>query len=315
MSDLVEGMGLPVLQQVPVVAMHVSRVRGRTVEQIAGSQPGRRGEWAFRREYRSTYRAEQAPNESLVTGRWRGAAGDTVHVSLEEGIAAALGVGVGDSLVFDVQGVPVGTVVGSLRQVDWQRLMPSFFVVFPTGVLEEAPQFHVLVTRADARAARALLQQRVVRLFPNVSVIDLDLVLRTVDAVLARAAVVVRLVAAVALGAGVLLLAAVVWGSRLQRRRESALLRALGASRRQVARILLAEYLFLGGVAGLAGVLLALAGGWGLARFVFEVTWAPPLLPLGLALLAVPALTVLVGAAGSRGVQTAPPLEAVRRAE
>jgi putative ABC transport system permease protein len=133
--------------------------------------------------------------------------------------------------------------------------------------------------------------------------------------VLGRVAAVVRLVALIAVAAGVILLAAVVWGSRLQRRRESALLRALGASRRQVSRILLAEYLFLGSVAGLVGVLLALAGGWGLARFVFEVTWAPPLVPLALALLAVPTLTVLVGVTGSRGVHAAPPLEVLRAAD
>ena len=310
-NGLVEEMGMPLLQQVPVVAMYIAEVKGEVVEE---NERGRGG-WALRREYRATYRAQLAETERVVAGRWRDVAGDTAFVSLEQGIAASLGVGIGDSLVFDVQGVPVPVVVGSLREVDWQRIMPNFFVVFPTGVLEEAPQFHVLVTRAADSGARAELQRRVVQRLPNISIIDLDLVLRTVDSVLDKVAVVVRLMALFSIGTGLVVLIAVISGSRFQRLRESALLRTLGASRRQVARILLVEYLFLGSLSGATGLLLALVGGWGLARFVFEVTFAPALVPLGLALVGLPAITVLVGVVGSRSVHAASPLQVLRRAD
>ena len=313
-GTFVEEMGMPLLQQVPIVSMYLAEVKGQQVDEI-GRGGRRRGGWALRREYRSTYRAELTETEGIVAGQWRGAAGDTAFVSLEQGIAAALGVGVGDSLVFDVQGVPVPVVVGSLREVDWQRIMPNFLVVFSTGVLEAAPQFHVLVTRAADSARRAALQRRAVQRFPNISIIDLDLVLRTVDSVLDKVAVVVRLMALFSIATGSVVLVAVISGSRFQRLRESALLRTLGASRGQVTRILLVEYLFLGSLAGSTGLLLALAGGWGLAHFVFEVTFAPALVPLGLALVGVPALTVLVGVAGSRGIHAAPPLEVLRRAD
>jgi putative ABC transport system permease protein len=313
-AALVEEMGMPLLQQVPIVSMRIAQVKGRTVEEIDQEPGRRRGNWALRREYRSTYRAELASSETLVAGRWRGqVAGDTIFVSLEEGVASALGVGLGDSLVFDVQGVPVTTVVGSLRQVDWQRIMPNFLVVFPQGALEEAPQFHVLVTRAAASAARAALQRRAVERFPNVSIIDLDLILRTVDTVLDKVAVVVRFMALFSIGTAVVVLVAVVSGTRFQRLRESVLLRTLGASRQQVQRMALVEYFLLGGLAGLAGLLLALGGGWALTRFVFEITFAPTLLPLLLAFAAAPLLTALVGVLGSRGIHAAPPLEVLRQ--
>ena len=314
-NGLVEEMGMPLMQQVPIVTMYIAAVKGQAVDEIRQNSSHRRGGWALRREYRSTYRGQLAPSERIVAGRWRGVAGDTAFVSLEQGVAARLGVGVGDSLVFDVQGVPVPVIVGSLREVDWQRIMPNFFFVFPSGVLEEAPQFHVLVTHAADSATRAELQRRVVQRLPNISIIDLDLVLRTVDMVLDKVAVVVRLMALFSIGTGLVVLVAVISGSRFQRLRESGLLRTLGASRGQVARILLVEYLFLGSLSALTGLLLALVGGWGLARFVFEVTFAPALAPLALALVGLPAFTVLVGVVGSRRVHAAPPLQILRRVD
>ncbi len=306
--QLVQQMEMPVLQLVPVVSMHIGAIGGVPVDSL-----GDQGGWALRREYRSTYRSELADSEALVGGTWHG---DTVQaaVSLEAGVAQRLGVSVGDSLTFDVQGMPLTVVVGSLRSVDWQRIMPNFLCVFSPGVLEAAPQFHVLVTRGDSPEARALLQRRLVEKYPNVSAIDLDLILRTVDDILDRVAALVRFMALFSVATGVVVLIASVSASRFQRVRESALLRTLGASQQQVQRMLLVEYAALGTLAGLTGLLLALGGGWGLARFVFEVTFAPAWDWLAGALLVVPLLTILVGLFGSRGVARVPPLEVLRRA-
>jgi putative ABC transport system permease protein len=204
--------------------------------------------------------------------------------------------------------------VGSLRRVDWQRIMPNFLCVFSPGVLEAAPQFHVLVTRGDSPEARADLQRRIVETYPNVSAIDLDLILRTVDEILDRIATLVRFMALFSVATGVVVLVASVSASRFQRLRESALLRTLGASRRQISRILIVEYAALGLLAGLTGLLLAIGGGWGLATYVFEVTYAPAWDWLASAMIVVPSLTVIVGLFGSRGVATVPPLEVLRRA-
>lgn len=319
-AGLVEGLGMPVLQQVPVVAMRLAEVKGRSVEEIADDS-GRRN-WALHREYRSTYRDHLTDSERLLAGRHGaaepgpGAAADSGGggtVSLEEGVAARLGVTVGDELVFDVQGVRVPVIVSGLREVDWQRIMPNFLVVFSTGVLEQAPQFHVLVSRADA-GTRARLQREVVGAFPNVSAIDLDVILSTVDTVLDRVAAVVRFMALFSVATGLVVLAASVSASRFQRLRESALLRTIGASRRQVGRILLVEYAALGALAGATGLVLALGGGWGLAAWVFGVAFQPAWDWLAGMAVAVPLLTVAFGVAGSRGVRSAPPLEVLRRA-
>ena len=136
---------------------------------------------------------------------------------------------VGDALDFDVQGVPFATTVGSIRKVDWSRFEPNFFVVFPVGVLEAAPTFNVLVTRAAERGrfpARA--QADVVRQFPTVSAIDLSLIVATIKGIVDKATTAVRLLSLFTVGTGLLVLAAAIITGRYERVKEGVLLRTLG---------------------------------------------------------------------------------------
>jgi putative ABC transport system permease protein len=233
-------------------------------------------------------------------------------VSLEEELARTLAVGLGDALVFDVQGVPVSTVVGSLRRVDWQRVQPNVFVLFPAGVLEPAPQFHVLVMRTPSPELSAALQRAVVQHFPNVSAIDLTLILQTLEAVVQKGTFAIRFMALFSIAAGVLVLTSAVLTSRAQRLRESVLLRTLGASWSQIRQILVIEYLFLGTFAAVTGLLLAMLASWTLAIFLFEAVFVPLWLPLVVAFLLVVLLTVVTGMLGSRGVTARPPLEVLQ---
>ena len=147
---------------------------------------------------------------------------------MEKGIAESLQVGLGDALHFEIQGVTLATRVASLREVDWQRVQPNFFVVFPEGALESAPQFYALVARAESNLAAARLQRAVVERFPNVSVIDLSLILSTLDAILSKVSGAMRFVALFTILTGLAVLASAVLGSRTQRMKESILLKTLG---------------------------------------------------------------------------------------
>ena len=233
-------------------------------------------------------------------------------VSLEQDIAKDLQVGLGDELVFDVQGVPVVTRVASLREVEWRRIQPNFFVVFPRGVLESAPAMHVLVTRVGSSRDSARMQRAVVKAFPNVSVIDLTLVLQTVDAILGKISFVIRFMAMFTVLTGLLVLMSALAAGRYQRIQESVLLRTLGASRRQILGILLVEYAALGFLAALTGILLAAVAAWALTTFVFHVPflleWASVVVPL----LLVPAITVAVGFLMSLGILSQSPLSILR---
>ena len=314
-AEIVRSFNASFYDEVPVVTMRLAAVKGKRVEELRDDPASRLPRWVLRREYRSTYRSHLSATERVVAGTWQGRVdgeSQPIPISLEKGIAESLRVTVGDPLEFDVQGVSLRTRVASLREVDWQRVQPNFFVVFPEGVLENAPQFYAVVTRADSSGASASLQRAVVQRFPNVSVIDLALVLNTLDAILGRVSDAIRFVALFTILTGFAVLASAVLSSRSQRLKESILLRTLGAPWRQIVSSVIAEYMFLGLISGLTGAVLAIAASWGLSFYFFK-TVAAVSLPAVISIpLLVTGITVLAGGLGCWGILRRSALEALR---
>ncbi len=307
--------GLPVLEEAPIVTMRLRTIRGTPIAELATNNNARVPGWVLQREYRSTFRTNLVGSEKLLRGTFVPTIQpDTspVPVSVEAGIAKDLGVDVGDPISFDVQGVTVECRVNSIREVDWRQVRPNFFVVFPAGALEAAPSMHVLATRTANATESARMQRDMVRDFPNVSIIDLTLVLQTLEGVVSKLALAIRFMALFTVGTGLVVLAGAVVTGRWQRLQESILLRTLGASRNTVRTILIAEYAGLGLLAALAGSALALAAAWALSHFLFAIPFRPPLLELAAAVVGIPILTVGVGLAASRGLSNHPPLAILR---
>lgn len=331
LAALVRAHRLPVLGITPVITMRLAALKGQPIDAIAARERtardhGQRAtpEWRLRHEYRSTYRDALTDTEEIVGGRFVGSApaGQTgldaagaVPISLEAEAARELKLAVGDALTFDIGGVPLYAVVASLRKVDWSRFSPNFFVVFPTGVLEDAPTFNVLATRAPSALAAGALQGDAVRRFPTVSAIDLSLVAATIQGIVDKATTAVRFLSAFTVGTGLLVLCAALFTGRYERVKEGVLLRTLGASRRQIVRILWVEYFCLGTLAAFTGILLAAAGSWALAVFVFKTTWSPAPGSMLAAWAMAVGLTLLAGLSASRGVCNHPPLEVLRGEE
>lgn len=313
---LLEEQGLRVSDDAPMVTMRIASVRGRTIEALRSDPQVHIPPWILAREYRSTYRRELTDSEKLLRGTWIGeapAGASLVPISLEEEIAGDLRVSVGDRMDFDVQGAPVQCEVASIRAVDWRRVQPNFFVVFPAGVLEDAPQFAIMATHVETSAQSAQVQRAVFERFPNVSVIDLTLVLQAIDAVIEKMRFVFQFMATFIVGTGLVVLGGVMASGRFQRLRESVLLRTIGASRAQIARIQLVEYWLLGTLASLAGVLLAWVASWALGRWMFELTVLPAVRPMLVAWAVVSGLTIVTGSLAGRRVLSHPPLEVLRQ--
>jgi putative ABC transport system permease protein len=291
-------------------------VNGYTEEEVEKDTTAPVSERAFEREFRVTYRDSLTDSEKLTEGKLSGpvtSPNQTVYISMEKRYADRIHVDIGDTIVFNVQGALLTTVIGSLRQVDWQRVQTNFRVVFPPGVLEDAPQFHVLISKVPSPEASAVFQQTVVRQFPNVSIIDLGLILRVLDDVLSKIGFVIRFMAGFSIITGLVVLIASVLISKYQRMQESVLLRTLGASRKQILIITALEYFFLGALAAATGIILSLAGSWALATYSFEASFTPQWGPLLVLFIAISLLTVLIGLFNSRSVLNKPPLEILRK--
>jgi putative ABC transport system permease protein len=315
LHQIMDDFDLPVIQDVPIVTMRMTHINGERVEAIRDSGEVRIPNWLYQRESRATYRSEITDAEKITSGEWIGYFDDfdgLVPISVEEGIAGEMRVGLGDRFTFNVQGVPLQAYVASLREVNWQQVQPNFIFTFPEGVLDDAPQFHVIVSRVPNREIGAQLQQTVITQFGNISIIDLELILTTVDDILSRVSFVIQFMALFSVITGLIVLSGAVVASRFQRVQESVLLKTLGARGDQVLKIMSVEYLVLGFLAALTGLLLAYFGAWALAWFVFETTFLPNFITILVMLVIVMSITLAIGLINSRDIYKRSPLEVLR---
>ncbi|MEP7065363.1 MAG: FtsX-like permease family protein, partial [Gemmatimonadota bacterium] len=325
LDTLFRSRGLPVLSQVPIVPMRIAEYRARKPvvrpssdrgDSSARNPEANRPSWAVRHEYRSSYRDSVAPSEKILAGRWWTSAGPDAdgvfEVSLEQSLAEELGVAVGDTITWDVQGVRIRTRITSLREVEWTRFEPNFFVVFQSAALREAPQSFVMLTRVNDDGSRARLQRDAVQRFPNVSTIDLTLIQNAVGRILDRVSLAVRFMALFSVVTGVLVLVSAIAASRRQRVRESVLLKTLGATRAQIVRMLFTEYALLGAIGSLAGIALAVGGGWAAVHFIFKAPFVVAPLSLAAVAAATMLLTIVTGLIAARDVFAETPMAALR---
>lgn len=321
-EELLSQAATGTIEVTPLVPGRLTAINGDGVEALAERPSDERPDrWALRREYRHTYRAELSESEELVEGTWwsetpeaRGAAPDLPLVSIEFDLAESLKVGVGDRLTWDIAGAEIDTEIASVRSVDWARFETNFYFVFEPGSLDQAPQTAVMLARIENEDQRAQFQRELVEAFPNVSVLDLSNLQNALDTILSRVSQAIRFLGGFSIVAGLIVLAGALATSRYQRLREGALLKTLGARRRLIVKILLAEYLALGTLASATGLALALGAGWLLIHGLFEFEFEPLVTRLLVAWIVVVALTVCMGMLGSRGVLGRRPLEVLRDA-
>lgn len=325
LDSLFRARGHEVVQRTPIVTMRVDAINGRSVSELQADTTVRRAGWTLRREYRSTYRDSISASETVASGKWfapvaereaaRAANPDLPFaLSLETELAQDLGVSIGDTITWNVQGVPVRTVLENTRTVNWGRFEANFFAVFEPAALRRAPQQFVFIANVPAGVALSTVQRDIVRRFPNVSSLDLTLVRQTIGNIVDRVTLAIRFLGLFSLAMGIPVLFSAVAATRRARLREGVLLRTLGASRRQVARVLLAEYAALGALGALTGMLLSFGGAWGITTFLFDTPFDAALGPTAIIAAGMLLLTMLIGWLTSRDVYRETPMMAIRDA-
>ena len=306
---------LEVLNNIPLVTMRMHSIKNELVSSIRTDTTAQIKDWLLNHEFRTTYRSTLTHSEEIVAGEWVGVQklDDTVKISISENLAEDANVTLGDALIFNVQGVLMETVIGSIRKVDWTSLQPNFSIVFPKGVLEYAPQFNVLSTYTPTEESSAKLQRDLVTKFPNVSVIDLRQVFSVIEDILDKITWIINFMAFFSILTGIIVLIGSVRTSKYQRIKESVLLRTLGAKNKQILNITALEYLFLGILGSLLGILLALLSSLLLAVFLFEEPFIPSLIPFLVFLPGISLLVLGIGLSNIREVLRSSPLEVLRR--
>ena len=262
------------VDSVEVVIGRLSSINGVPVAELADDAVDRSSDrrWVLTREQRLTS-LETLPEDNVVVDGALWSDPDRAEVSIEIDFAGDLGVGIGDTIVFDIQGVPVELLVSSLRTVEWESFSINFFLVVEPGVLDRAPRFRIAAARLDQPAEQPLQNELAAR-FPNVTLLRVREVLEKVTGILEQLGNGIRFLGAFTVFAGIAILAGAVSAGAVRRGRQVALFKTLGMTRAQVIAVFAVEYALIGLVAGVLGTVGAGVMAWAVIRFGFQIPWA-----------------------------------------
>lgn len=333
-EKLINEQGATRLQSVPVVMARIAAIDGRPVEELTrqrqpepvperpekeertereereggGGEGGRR--WALTREQRLTYMPTLPDDNQVVEGvLW----GDPqrAEVSVEQEFAADLGLRLGSTIRFDVQGVPVELTVTSLRTVNWRSFGINFFLVVEPGVLEDAPQMRLAAFQLP-RGTEQRVQDLLAASYPNVTLLRIREILDKIVQVMDRIGLGIRFLGGFTILAGIAILGGAISAGSLRRGREVALLKTLGMTRRTVLGTFAVEYALIGLVAAVIGAVGGTLLSWGVLQRGFELSWSFQPGPFLVAIVGAVLLAVAAGVAASVRALERRPIEVLR---
>ena len=310
-----QSQGMEVINNIPIVTMRIHSLKGQLNNEIRKDTARVVRQWILNREFRVTYRDQLTDTEELIEGIWTENArpGTPIPISIADNIARDAKLRLGDPVVFNVQGVLMQTVVGSIRKVDWGSMQVNFSIVFPKGILENAPQFNVMTSYASNEETSAMIQRTLVKDFPNISILDIRQVFTIIEGILNKISWIINFMAFFSILTGFIVLMGSVRNTKFQRIKESVLLRTLGANSKQIVRITALEYIYLGILGSLTGIVLSLLSSQLLATFLFEESFVPSAIPFLVFVPAITVLVVLIGLSNIKTVLQSPPLEVLRK--
>jgi putative ABC transport system permease protein len=311
-SDLVQSATGERPLLVPTIRTRIVAINGSEVNFDNAEMKRERGRLG--REYVVTYRPLLAENETLVAGKfWDETPSSEPEVSIEESLKGLSGLDVGGSITFDVQGRKLTAQVTSIRHVDWRNSRTGFMVLFRPGTLENAPQMMVGALNGPAEEIeRSRFERSIVDKYPNISVIDVVDVVRAIQRIINNITLAVSFVGLFVLLSGILILAGSLAMTKFQRVYETAVLKTLGAKRKTLLRILLAEYGLMGLVAGVIGSAAGAGLSYAASRWVFEIPWSFTVAINFGGVAATVALMTVVGAISTFDVLSRKPLATLR---
>ena len=290
--------GLRNVGRVPMMHGRIVAIAGTPVDEI---QPPANYAWILRGDRGLTWmRSPPATGSTVVEGEWWPSdyTGPPL-LSFDAQAARALGIAIGDTITLNVLGREIETRVANLRRIDWNSLAINFVMILAPGVLDGAPQTHIATARADDAAGDAALERTVTGEFSNVSAIRVREILNRLRALIGQLATAVRLVSAVVVAAGILVLAGAIAASRKQRIYDAVMLKVLGATRRDVLAVFAIEFGLLGVVTVAIASGIGTLSAWAIVTKLMHADWVFMPATVALTALACLGVTVAIGAAGT----------------
>ncbi len=309
--------GIKKNREVPIVLLRLHKINGRSMGEIKADEESTHiPEWILYMEHLATYRSHLTEAEEILEGNLQDtlrSSEDSIFISVTSITAEQLDLNIGDEVVFNAQGLAVPTYVGSIRKVEWQQLHTNFSFLFPVGVLENTPHFFAYLLHSPNPASGVRLKQDLAQKLPNISSIDLSLMIRTLDEVMDKVAFALKFMAMFCIVTGLMVLAGSVVNTKYVKMQENVLLRTIGALQKQLIGVALLEYAYLGFFAGLCGILLSLIASWALTSYFLNLVFVPSILDMFIILISIILLAVTIGGLNLRQILNRSPLEVLRK--
>ena len=283
-------------------------IRGRIVA-INGKDFKRDDDKYFSREDQSakriknrtlnlSFRKAPSSSETIIEGKYPSESydfdsGKPIEVSLETRYAGRLGVGVGDSIDLEVQGLPFKTKVTSIRKVKWTSFQPNFFIQVQDGAINDAPKIYISSLRVESEEQRRAVQSLIGKNFSNISTIDVSMILAQLKDLLRKMSLILLIMVGLVSLSGLLVILAISYQQFLSRRRDIKLMKLIGSSRWTIVALPVIESLCLSATANVLGVVVGLATSYVLAVYVFEGVWSIDYLAMVYVCLGLPLVCVM----------------------
>ncbi len=312
LSELIKRETGEEIQLIPTIRARIVAINDKEVD--FDQQEMRRDRGRLGREYVVTYRPNLDDNERVIAGEfWNSEPSSAPEISIEESMRGLAGLDLGSAITFDIQGRKVTATVSSIRYVDWRNSRTGFMILFRPGALDNAPQMMIgTLNGPTEEAARSQFQRVLLDQYPNISLIDVTDIVANVKRIIDNVTLAISFVGGFVFLSGALILIGSIAMTKFQRIYEAAVLKTLGAKRKVLLTILLAEYSLLGLVAGVIGSLAAVGLSYASSRYVFDVEWSfTPMLNFT-GILATIVLVVIVGAISTLDVLAKKPLLVLR---
>ena len=307
--DSVATMTSQPLDMFPMVRGRLVKINGKKIQ--ADSYDNPRAQRLVEREFNISFTNILPSNNQLDRGQWFRSDAQRFEVSIESGVAQRLGLSIGDWLTFDFAGQAIQAELTNTRSLNWDSMEVNFVVIFPPHVLQNFPQTWITALYAEEPTISEKSRQ-LVRQFPNITILDVGLVIQQLKAILNQVGQAVQFIFLFTLISGGLVVMACILSSARTRTRESAILRTLGASSRQLIRAAWLELTVLGGLAGLVAAIAAQVLGWAIAAFVFDFSYVLSISSVITGLVLGILVSVLFGAWSIRRVCLTPVMQTLR---
>ncbi len=298
-----------VINMIPAMRGSIIAYGGTRVDQLTELP---KGAWVLRGDRGLTYSAALPKGSKVTAGKWWPADyNGPPLVSLEQDVAATLGIGIGDDITISLLGIERTAKIASLRSVEWNNFGLNYVMVFSPGAIDSAPH-NMVATLTVPKSAEAALTKSIPIAFPSASLIQVGETVKQVTSLLTQMAQAIAAAASIAILAGIAVLVGAISASRASRIYDSVILKLLGSTRRQILGAQAMEYAILAALLGLLSLLLGLGAGYYVIVHIFNFTFAPDWGVLALTLIGGAGITFVLGLAGSLPILAARPAEALR---